>query len=110
MLFNEITASSGLSEAEIEKMKKDAELHAASALRRATGGVVSAEETLRIQAVLDIYADHLLFSLLDMTEGGKTGAAVSSLDIAVDNFADLVKMARNVYMCRVVDVLEVRVG
>ena len=26
--------------------------------------------------------------------------------IAVDNFADLVKMARNMYMCRVVDVLE----
>lgn len=94
----------------------------------ATGGDVSADETLRIQAVLDIHAGHLLFSLLDMTEGGKTGAvvtvtangaytlqgfegsAVSSLDIDVDNFAGLVKMARNVYMSRVVDVLEVRVG
>jgi hypothetical protein len=90
-----------------------------------TGGVVSADETLRIQAVLDIHAGHLLFSLLDMSEDGKAGAvvtvtengtftlqgfagsAISSMDISVDNFTDLVKMARNVYMGRVVDVLEV---
>jgi hypothetical protein len=33
---------------------------------------VSADETLRIQAVLDIHAGHLRFSLLDMEEeGGK---------------------------------------
>jgi hypothetical protein len=88
----------------------------------------SADETLRIQAVLDIHAGHLLFSLLDMEEGGKAGAAVtvtangsftvqgfagsavSSLEIRVNNFADLVKMARNVYSSRVVDVLVVRVG
>ena len=95
---------------------------------RATDGVVSANETLRIQAILDIHSGHLRFNLLDMKEGGKTGevlivtangeytlqgftgSAVSSLEISVDNFADLVKMARNVYMCRVVDVLEVRVA
>lgn len=76
---------------------------------------------------MDIHAGHLLFSLLDMEENGKAGAvvtvtangaytlpgfagsAVSSMDISVDNFADLVKMARNVYSGRVVDVLEVRV-
>jgi len=93
-----------------------------------TGGAVSADETLRIQAVLDIHAGHLLFSLLDMEEGGKAdaavtvtangsftlqgfpGSAVSSLEIRVNNFADLVKMARNQYSSRVVDVLEVRVG
>lgn len=93
---------------------------------RATDGEVSANETLRIQAVLDIHAGHLLFNLLDMEEDGKAGAvvtvttngaytlpgfadsAVSSLDISVDNFADLVKMARNVYMARVADVLEIR--
>ncbi|WP_420208947.1 DUF4469 domain-containing protein [Candidatus Electronema sp. JC] len=92
-----------------------------------TGGSVSADKTLRIQAVLDIHAGHLLFSLLDMEEGGKAGAvvtvtangpltlqgfagsAVSSLEIRVNSFADLVKMARNVYSSRVVDVLEVRV-
>jgi hypothetical protein len=93
---------------------------------RATNGVVSADETLRIQAVLDIHAGHLLFNLLDMAEDGKAGAvvtvtangaytlqgfagsAVSSLVISVDNFADLVKMARNVYLSRVADVLEIR--
>jgi len=99
---------------------------AASPYVTVTGGAVSADETLRIQAVLDIHAGHLLFSLLDMTEGGRAGSAVtvtangsftvpgfadsavSSLNIRVDNFADLVKMARNVYSSRVVDVLAVR--
>jgi hypothetical protein len=93
-----------------------------------TGGSVSADETLRIQAVLDIHAGHLLFSLLDMTEDGRAGAAVtvtaegeftlpgfvgsavSSLNIRVDNFADLVKMARNQYSSRVVDVLKIRLS
>jgi hypothetical protein len=39
---------------------------------------------------------------------GFAGSAVSSMDISVDNFADLVKMARNVYLSRVADVLEIR--
>ena len=99
-----------------------------SAYVTVTGGSVSADETLRIQAVLDIHAGHLLFSLLDMEEGGKagpavtvmangtltlqgfSGSAVSSLEIRVNDFPALVKMARNVYSSRVVDVLEVRVG
>jgi hypothetical protein len=95
---------------------------------RVMNGVVSADETLRIQAVLDIHAGHLRFNLLDMEEGGKAGAvliittngeytlqgiagsAVSSLLISVDNFAGLVNMARNFYMTRVVDILDVRMG
>lgn len=95
---------------------------------RVINGVVSANETLRIQAILDIHAGHLRFNLLDMEEGGKAGAvlivttngeytlqgfagsAVTSLLISVDNFADLVDMARNFYMTRVVDILDVRVG
>lgn len=101
--------------------------NADSAYVTVTGGAASADEILRIQAVLDIHSGHLLFSLLDMDEGGKAGAAVtvtangsftlpgfpgsavSSLNIRVDSFADLVKMARNVYSSRVVDVLEVKV-
>ncbi|CAK8715316.1 MAG: hypothetical protein CDV28_11746 [Candidatus Electronema aureum] len=91
-----------------------------------TGGSVSADETLRIQAVLDLRADALLFSLIDMHEGGKTGAAVtvtangtftlqgfsgsvvSSLNIRVNNYAALKEMIRSSYGGRVVDVLEVK--
>ncbi|WP_417914738.1 hypothetical protein [Candidatus Electronema sp. JM] len=91
-----------------------------------TGGTASADEMLRIQAVLDIHAGHLLFSLLDMEEGGKAGpavtvtangtltvqgfpgSAVSSLALRVNDFTALMKMARNVYSGRVVDVLEVK--
>jgi len=49
----------------------------ASAHVNVTGGSVSANETLRIQALLDQRADALLLSLLDMSEGGRAGAAVS---------------------------------
>jgi hypothetical protein len=95
---------------------------------RVINGVVSADEMLRIQAILDVHAGHLRFNLLDMEEGGKAGAvlivttngeytlqgfagsAVTSLLISVDNFADLVDMAKNFYMTRVVDILDVRVG
>jgi len=91
-----------------------------------TGGSVSADETLRIQAVLDLRADTLLFSLLDMKEDGKEGAAVtvtangavtlpgfsgsavSSLSIRVNSFDGLKEMVRNDYGGRVVDILEIR--
>jgi hypothetical protein len=43
------------------------------------------------------------------TVQGFAGSAVSSLEIRVNSFADLVKMTRNQYSSRVVDVLEVRV-
>ncbi|MGR0481496.1 MAG: hypothetical protein ACTFAL_08885 [Candidatus Electronema sp. V4] len=90
-----------------------------------TGGSVAADETLRIQTVLDMRQDALLFSLLDMTEGGKTGAAVSvtangavtlqgfadsavsSLNIRVNNYARLKEMIRNSYGGRLVDVLQI---
>ncbi|WP_417908874.1 hypothetical protein [Candidatus Electronema sp. PJ] len=38
---------------------------------------MSADERLRIQVVLDAHVGHLRFSLLDMTEGGKVGPAVT---------------------------------
>jgi hypothetical protein len=99
---------------------------AASPYVSATGGSVSADETLRIQAVLDMRADALLFSLLDMKEEeGRTGAAVtvtadgeqtlqgfsgsavSSLDIRVNDYAALKDLIRNKYGGRLADVLKV---
>jgi hypothetical protein len=89
-----------------------------------TNGSLTADETLRIQAIYD--ADALLFSLLDMQENGKTGAAVSvtangvvtvpgfsgsavtSLSIEVNDYAALKNMIRNNYSNRVVDVLQVK--
>jgi hypothetical protein len=97
----------------------------ASAHVNVTGGSVAAAETLRIQAVLDTRTDALLFSLLDMQEGGAAGTAVSvtangavtlqgfsgsavtSLNLWVDNYAALKEMIRSSYGGRVVDVLKV---
>jgi hypothetical protein len=95
-----------------------------SPLVSVTGGSVSADETLRIQVILDLRQDALLFSLLDMREEGRTGAAVtvtangnftlpgfsgsavSSLDIRVNDYAALKAMIRNSYGGRAVDVLK----
>ena len=92
-----------------------------------TGGSLSEDETLRIQVILDVHEGWLLFNLLDMTEGGnKAGEAVkvtadgpitlsgfsdsalTSLNLDVSNFADLVKMIRSHYSSRLVDVLMVK--
>jgi hypothetical protein len=91
-----------------------------------TNASLTADETLRIQAVYDARVDALLFSLLDMQEDGKTGAevsvtangvvtlqgfvgsAVSSLSIEVNDYAALKDMIRNNYSSRVVDVLQVK--
>ncbi|MGR0482326.1 MAG: hypothetical protein ACTFAL_13240 [Candidatus Electronema sp. V4] len=101
---------------------------AASPYVSVTGGSLSADETVRIQVILDLHAGSLAFNLLDMTEGGKAGAAVqvlangayvlsgfansalSSLNITVNNFADLVKMIRSGYSGRLVDVLVLKQG
>lgn len=91
------------------------------------GGSVSADETLRIQAVLDTHEDRLLFSLLDMQEeGGRAGAAVavaangdctlpgfsgsavSSMIIRVNDYVALKEMIRSGYSGRLTDILEVR--
>jgi hypothetical protein len=87
------------------------------------GGTTSGEATLRIQVVLDLKEDCLRFNLLDMTEGGTAGAAitvttngditlqgfagspVTTLDIRVLEYAPLKDMLRNTYNCRLVDVL-----
>lgn len=93
-----------------------------------TGGALSADETVRIQVVLDLHDSSLSFNLLDMTEGGKAGAAVkvtanglitlsgfsdsalTSLNLTVNNFNDLVKMIRSGYSGRLVDVLMMKVA
>ncbi len=89
-----------------------------------TGGTLSADETVRIQALLE-HDGSLSVSLLDMSEDGRAGApvtvsgngpvtlggfsgsALTSLNLNVSNFADLVKMIRSGYSGRVVDVLKV---
>ncbi len=96
-----------------------------SPLVSVTGGSVSADATLRIQAVIDARQDVLLFSLLDMSEDGMagtavtvsangnvtlqgfSGSAVSSLDILVNDYAALKAMIRSSYNNRLVDVLKV---
>ncbi|WP_446008065.1 DUF4469 domain-containing protein [Candidatus Electrothrix sp.] len=92
------------------------------------GGSLNANERLRIQAVLSPSADQVFFSLLDMKEGGATGAetavtrngnyavqgfsgsAVSSLDITVNDYDVLKAMIRDHYSGRLVDILDVAVG
>lgn len=88
-----------------------------------TGGSLTASETLRIQAVFDRTQDCLLFSLLDMHEKGRVGAAVradgngeltvpcwsdsplSSLTIRVNAFSALKELVRDDYNGRLVDIL-----
>jgi hypothetical protein len=95
---------------------------------RVTGGTVSADTKLRIQVLQDLAEERLLFSLLDMTEGGAAGAevlvtqngdftlsgfagsAVSNLEITVSNYSGLWDMIRNDYGGRLADVLDVRTG
>ncbi len=100
----------------------------ASPLVSIKGGTVSADERLRIQAVLDVQADRLLFSLLDMKEDGAKGAevavtangeltlhgfsgsAVSSLTISVNDYASLKKLVHDQYGGRLADILDVKVA
>lgn len=99
---------------------------AASPYVSAVSGSVAEDEMLRIQVVLDIKQDMLIFSLRDMHEDGRTGtavtvaangefslpgftdSAVSSLTIRVNEYTALKKMIRNDYSGRLVDVLQVR--
>ncbi|WYD79807.1 MAG: hypothetical protein V8K32_10880 [Candidatus Electrothrix gigas] len=90
------------------------------------GGTVTADETLRIQVILDHRKKVLLFSLLDMEKRGRTGtvmpvrengeytlqgfadSAVSSLSIRVNDYAALQEMVRNTYSGQLVDVLDIQ--
>ncbi len=91
-----------------------------------TGGTLTADETLRIQTVLDLADNRLRFSLLDMHENGTAGdavsvsangdyalpgfagSAVSSLNITVQNYAGLADLVKTKYAGRLVDILELK--
>jgi len=88
------------------------------------GGNVSADTMLRVQVIQDLADNRLLFSLLDMTEGGLvanevavtqngeyilpgfSGSPVISLEITVNDYQGLWDMIRNSYGGRLVDVLK----
>jgi hypothetical protein len=92
------------------------------------GGSVSADTRVRIQVLQDVAGQRLLFSLLDMTEGGAAGqeavvtqngnyvlagvagSAVSTLEITVKSYSGLWDMLRNDYGGRLVDVLDVKLA
>jgi hypothetical protein len=91
-----------------------------------TGSSLTADTTLRIQAVLDPADNRLRFSLLDMNENGAKGdavmvsadgqytlpgfasSAVSSLNITVNNYAALTEMIKSSYAGWLADVLVVK--
>lgn len=90
------------------------------------GGTVTANEQVRIQAVLDTRNGYLLVNVLDMQEGGREGAVVTvtanneylvegftnsalvSIRINVTNYEALMSLIRNTYTGRLVDILELR--
>lgn len=92
-----------------------------------TGGTLTADETLRIQAAFDTADNRLLLSLLDMRENGAAGeavavaengnytllgfanSAVSSLNITVHKYTKLTELVRNNYAGWLADVLELKV-
>lgn len=101
--------------------------HAAAPYVTVTNGSLTANETLRIQVILDLHEGDLLFNLLDIREDGEEGEAVrvtaagsitlpgfagsalSKLKLTVNSFEPLAEMIRNSYSGRLVDVLEVGV-
>ena len=88
-------------------------------------GTISANETLRIQVILDQHEDRLLVSLLDMNENGIVGAelavtangnitlqgfsgsAVSSMSLIVHEYAALKELLHNSYQSRMVDIVQI---
>ena len=101
---------------------------AASPYVSIVSGTASADEMLRIQAVLDVRHNNLLLSLLDMKEYGEagwavmvadngeymlpgfTGSVVSNLQVRVDDYKSLTELLRNHYHGRLVDVLDIKLS
>ena len=102
---------------------------ASTPLARVTGGHLTAEGArVRIQALVDAQDGDLRLSLLDMTENGAvgnavtassngvytlpgyTGADVTTLEVTLLDYAALVTKAREQYAGRLVDILDVSGG
>ena len=91
-------------------------------------GVITANTTLRVQAVLDLRDDRLLFNLRDMKENGSAGAevavtengeitlpgfagsAVSSMSLEVHDYATLKDMIRSRYGGRLADIIQIELA
>jgi hypothetical protein len=89
-------------------------------------GTVAADEMLRIQAMIDSRTGTLLMHLIDMQEGGRTGATVaipangdyvlpgfsgsnvSNVHITVHEWTALIALMRNSYSNRLVDIVDIR--
>lgn len=96
-----------------------------SPLVTVTGGTLTGNTWVRIQALLDVRDGDLHLNLLDMTDTGSVGDAVrvsgdgactlpgfvdsalSGLEVKVNKYADLVKLVRSPYTGRLIDVLDV---
>jgi hypothetical protein len=88
-----------------------------------TGGTLTANETIRIQAYIDPRDGQLRLNLLDMSENGKAGNTIkviangqftltgflgsnlTSLNITVNNYTALLELVKKYYTSRLVDVL-----
>jgi hypothetical protein len=100
-----------------------------SPLVTVSGGSLSAEGArVRIQVLHDVQDDLLLFSLIDMQDGGHegnevqvaangvytipgySGGHVTSLIVTVADYATFYTLVRNTYGGRIVDILDVSVG
>lgn len=99
---------------------------AASPYAVISGGVITANERVRIQVLLDLRRERLLVNLIDMKEKGAVGEVVTvtangivslpgfsgsnvqSLTITINNYAALRDLLRNHYSGRLVDILDVR--
>lgn len=97
-----------------------------STLQTNLSALPAATARVRIQTVLNAQAGDLRFSLLDMTENGGSGDAVTvsnngtftlpdfagsaltSLDVTMNDYANLLTMVRNEYAGRLVDIFAAR--
>lgn len=92
-----------------------------------TGCIATANETVRIQAAIEPRDSQLRLNLLDISENGRAGdtirvmengpltltgfpgSNVTSLDLTVNNYPDLLELVKRFYTSRLVDVLMVNV-
>ncbi|WP_417908807.1 hypothetical protein [Candidatus Electronema sp. PJ] len=92
-----------------------------------TGGTLTTNETVRIQAAINSHDGQLYLKLLDMSENGRAGSPMqvlangpltltgfpesklTSLKVTVNNYPDLLDLVKRFYTGRLVDVLVLQV-